>query len=90
MNDESAREAKLNPQARRTYRILGWVHAPLFGALLGLPTYREAGLLAGLIAGAVGAAMTLGVFYRLADDHYRGNVPGEPGALIYRGDDDER
>ena len=89
MTGERAESAKLNPQARRTYRILGWVHAPLFGALLGLPTYREIGLLAGLIAGLVGGAMTLGLFYRLADDHYRGNVPGEPGALIYNGDNDE-
>lgn len=89
MPSDSPESAELNPEARRTYRILGWIHAPLFGALLGLPTYREVGLLAGLIAGLVGAAMTLGLFYRLADDHYRGNVPGEPGALIYKGDNDE-
>lgn len=69
------------PEARRVYRMLGIIHAPLFGAMLAVPAIQDGYLVAGIIAGIVAGLLTLGVFWRLAEDHYQGNVSGKPGEL---------
>lgn len=69
------------PKARRTYRILGIIHAPLFGAIFGLRAYESGHPVVALVGFVVVGLLTLGFFWRLAKDHYRGNVPGKPGEL---------
>lgn len=78
-----------NPKARRTYRLLGVVHALLFGGVLGSRTFIEAGPLPGIAVAVVFGGAFLGVFWKLANDHYRGDVPGKAGKLVYRGEANE-
>lgn len=76
------------PEARRTYRLLGVVHGILFGAIgfsSGLGTSIWWAIGGGVAFGLVG----LGVFWYLANEHYRGDVPGKPGSLEYMGENDE-
>lgn len=78
-----------NPRARRAYRILGIVHGVLFGVGVAARGIMEGDVILGPLAGVVVGGLFFAVFWRLAEDHYRGNVPGKPGALIHRGDNDE-
>lgn len=88
-NDESNAAIDRNPKARRTYRLLGVVHALLFGGVLGARTIIESGLLPGIAVAVVFGGPFLGVFWKLANDHYRGDVPGKAWKLVYRGEADE-
>ena len=72
------------PEARRTYRILGAIHVVLFGGI-GFAAGLETSWLWAIAGFVLFGGLTAGVFWRLAEDHYRGNVPGKPGALIYEG-----
>lgn len=65
------------PKARRAYRILGIIHAPLFGAILAKPLFVDGQIAYAAVAFLVGAGLTFGLFYRLAEDHYHGDVPGK-------------
>lgn len=77
------------PGARRTYRMLGVIHALLFGVGMLGAGLEDGSVYAGVAAGVIVGGLTLAFFWKLADKHYRGHVPGKPGALVSKGDADE-
>lgn len=88
-SNETERDGPPYPQARRTYLLLGVIHGVLFGGIGVSRGFKEGHPLVGIAAGVVFFLLAFGVFWKLADDHYRGNVPGKPGELVYRGENDE-
>jgi len=79
-----------NYGARRAYRLLGVLHFLLFGFGGGATALEETGsVLAAIATGLLVGGVFLLVFWRLANEHFRGDVPGEPGDLVYRGEDSE-
>ncbi|MFB6198257.1 MAG: hypothetical protein ABEI52_08340, partial [Halobacteriaceae archaeon] len=63
--------------ARRAYRILGFIHAPLFGAIVARKPFDSGEYLTAVTAFLAVGILTMGVFWHLANEHYRGNVPGK-------------
>lgn len=77
------------PGARRTYRMLGMIHALLFGVGTMGAGLEDGNVYVGAAAGLIVGSLTMAFFWKLADKHYRGHVPGKPGALVYESDADE-
>lgn len=66
-----------NPRARRTYRKLAAAHFALFGFGTFAAGFRATGsVLAGVATGLLVGGAFFAVLWKLADDHYHGNVPG--------------
>lgn len=77
------------PEARRAYRVLGVFHAILFGAIAFTRAAPSARLVVAAALAIFFGGIALGTFWLLANHHYRGNVPGEPGTLAYHGENDD-
>lgn len=65
------------PDARNAYRVLGFIHAPLFGAIIAQNPIESGEYLIAGTAFFAGGVLTMGLFWHLANEHYRGNVPGK-------------
>lgn len=78
-----------NPKAKRLYLVLGVIHAPLFGAILAREPFADGQYAVAGVSFLLAATLTMAVFYRLAQDHYHGNVPGKAGSLVYTGKDED-
>lgn len=78
-----------HPEARRAYRVLGVVHAILFGAIAAKEPFLAGDYFIGAGLAIVFGGIGLAVFWYLANEHYRGNVPGSPGNLTDQGEGDD-
>lgn len=69
--------------------MLGVMHAIMFGGAGFARALESGGLAVAVVVAIFFGGIGLGTFWLLANHHYRGDVPGEPGTLAYHGENDD-